>query len=127
MPGESSPILEPDIEPDRNSKPTMYSSPVAHLLIKLSGQKMKLLTHRNLWSALVLSVVAGAFLCAGRLGTKSQAQEKTQLPARTGYVSDFAHVVDDSTRQRLDAVLDNLKKRSGIELNLATVQSTGNQ
>ena len=57
----------------------------------------------------------------------SRAQEKAQLPARTGYVNDFAHVVDDPTRQRLDTILDNVKKRSGIELNLATVQTTGTQ
>ena len=42
-------------------------------------------------------------------------------------MNDFAHVVDDPTRQRLDTILDNLKKRSGIELNLATVQTTGTQ
>ena len=88
---------------------------------------MKLSSHRNLWSALFLSMVVGAVFCAGYLGTKSHAQERTQLPARTGYVNDFAHVVDDTTRQRLDAILDNLKKRSGIELNLATVQTTGTQ
>ena len=87
---------------------------------------MKLLTHRNLWSVLFLSMVAGAFYSV-YLGTKSHAQEKTQVPARTGYVNDFAQVVDDTTRQRLDTILDSFKKRSGIELNLATVQNTGNQ
>ncbi|CAN5476605.1 hypothetical protein BH20ACI3_BH20ACI3_01930 [soil metagenome] len=88
---------------------------------------MKLSSHRNLGSALFLSTVASAVFCAGYLGTKSNAQEKTQLPARTGYVNDFAHVVDDATRHRLDTILDNVKKRSGVELNLATVQNTGNQ
>ncbi|MGH9426993.1 MAG: TPM domain-containing protein, partial [Terriglobia bacterium] len=88
---------------------------------------MKLSSHRNPWRALFLSIVVGAVCCAGYLGTNSRAQEKTQLPARTGYVNDFAHVVDDATRQRLDTILDNLKKRSGIELNLATVQNTGTQ
>ncbi|MDQ3666753.1 MAG: TPM domain-containing protein [Acidobacteriota bacterium] len=88
---------------------------------------MKLSSHRNLWSALFLSMVVGAVFGAGYLGTNSRAQEKAQLPARTGYVNDFARVVDDAARQRLDTLLDNFKKRSGIELNLATVQTTGDQ
>lgn len=88
---------------------------------------MKLSRHRNLWRALFLSMVVGVVFCASYQGTNSRAQEKTRLPARTGYVNDFANVVDDATRQRLDAVLNNVKKRTGIELNLATVQTTGNQ
>ena len=88
---------------------------------------MKLSSHRSPGSALFSSIVIGAVFCAGYLGLNSRAQDKTQLPARTGYVNDFAHVVDDPTRQRLDTILDNLKTRSGIELNLATVQTTGNQ
>ena len=88
---------------------------------------MKLSSHRIVGRALVSSIVIGAVFCAGYLGMSSRAQEKMQLPARTGYVNDFAQVVDDATRQRLDTNLDSLKKRSGIELNLVTVQTTGNQ
>jgi tetratricopeptide (TPR) repeat protein len=88
---------------------------------------MKISSHSKLWSTLFLSVFVGPAFYAGYLGTPSSAQEKTPLPARTGYVNDFANVVDDATRQRLDIVLDNLKKKSGIELNLATVQTTGDQ
>ncbi|MCA1574420.1 MAG: TPM domain-containing protein [Acidobacteria bacterium] len=88
---------------------------------------MKLSSHRSLGSALFSSIVIGAVFCAGYLGMNSRAQDKTQLPARTGYVNDFAHVIDDPTRQRLDTILDNLKTRSGIELYLATVQTTGNR
>lgn len=87
---------------------------------------MKLSSHRSLWSALVSSIVIATVLSAGYLGMNSRAQVKTPLPARTGYVNDFAQVVDDTTRQRLDTILDNLKKRSGIELDLVTVQTTGN-
>ncbi len=78
--------------------------------VNFQSQKMKLSSHRNLWSALFLSTVVGAVFCAGYLGTHSSAQEKTRLPDRTGYVNDFAHVVDDATRQRLDIILDNVKK-----------------
>ena len=88
---------------------------------------MKLSSHGSLWRALVSSIVIAALFGAGYLGINSRAQEKAPLPGRTGYVNDFAQVVDDTTRQRLDTILDNFKKRSGIELNLATVQNTGNQ
>ena len=88
---------------------------------------MKVSTHRILRRALVSSIVIGVVFASAYLGMSSRAQVQAQLPARTGYVNDFAHVVDDTTRQRLDTILDNLKKRSGIELNLATVQSTGGQ
>src|SRR5688572_26590954 len=88
---------------------------------------MKLSSHGTLWRVLVSVIVIGAVFGAGYPGIHSRAQVKAPLPARTGYVNDFAHVVDDATRQRLDTILDNVKKRSGIELNLATVQNTGNQ
>jgi tetratricopeptide (TPR) repeat protein len=86
---------------------------------------MKLSSHRIFGVALISLVVLGSVFGASYFGINSRAQEKAQLPARTGYVNDFAHVVDDQTRQRLDTILDNVKKRSGIELNLATVQTTG--
>ncbi|MCM3873491.1 MAG: TPM domain-containing protein [Pyrinomonadaceae bacterium] len=88
---------------------------------------MKLSSHHNIWRVLFLSITVGAIFGAGYLDISSRAQEKAQLPARTGYVNDFAHVVDDATKQRLDTILDNVKKRSGIELNVAIVQTTGTQ
>jgi uncharacterized protein len=54
----------------------------------------------------------------------SRAQDKQQLPARTGYVNDFAGVLDDATRQRLEVMLGNLQQRSGIEFGVATIQTT---
>ena len=54
-----------------------------------------------------------------------RAQDNSQLPARAGYVNDFAAVVDDNTKQRLEAMLANLKLRSGIEFGVATIQTTG--
>jgi tetratricopeptide (TPR) repeat protein/uncharacterized membrane protein YgcG len=96
-------------------------------LINYKGQKMNLSGHRYLGSALFLAITVCAVFCAGYVGVNPRAQVKIQLPARTGYVNDFAGVVDDQTRQRLETILDNFKKRSGIELDLATVQTTGTQ
>lgn len=55
------------------------------------------------------------------------AQTKPQLPARTGYVSDFTGVVNATTRQRLENLLTNVKLRTGIEFDIAVVDSTGGQ
>ena len=85
--------------------------------MKKSGKKNNL-------AVLVLALV-GAFVGGTYLAVSSVAQEKTSVPARTGYVNDFAGVVDENTRQRLELVLDNFKRRSGIELDVATVQTTG--
>ena len=56
MPSESSPILEPD----RNSKPTRLSSRFVLKTHHYQSQKMKLSSHRNLWSALFLSMSSSA-------------------------------------------------------------------
>ena len=85
---------------------------------------MKKSVKRNNLAVLVL-VLVGVFVGATYITVSSLAQQKTSVPARTGYVSDFAGVVDENTRQRLEVVLENFKQRSGIELDVATVQTTG--
>jgi tetratricopeptide (TPR) repeat protein/uncharacterized membrane protein YgcG len=55
------------------------------------------------------------------------AQTKPQLPARTGYVSDFTGVVNQTTRQQLENLLTNVKLKTGIEFDIAVVDSTGGQ
>jgi tetratricopeptide (TPR) repeat protein/uncharacterized membrane protein YgcG len=55
------------------------------------------------------------------------AQTKTQLPARTGHVSDFTGVVNEKTRQQLENILANVKQKTGIEFDIAVVDSTGGQ
>lgn len=70
---------------------------------------------------------AAFFLSVSYLQVIPRAQQNQQLPARTGYLNDFAGVVDEKTRQRIDTILENVKKRSGIELDVATVQTTGTQ
>jgi len=49
----------------------------------------------------------------------------TNLPPQRGYVNDFAAVLDEVSRGRLENILENLKQRSGIELVIATVKSSG--
>jgi uncharacterized protein len=40
-------------------------------------------------------------------------------------IVDNAHVIDDSTRQRLETIYDNLKERANIEFAVLTVPTTG--
>ena len=59
------------------------------------------------------------------LGVNQLAQTQKRLPAPTGHVNDFAGVVDENTRQQLENILTNLKLKTGIEFDIATVESTG--
>src|ERR1051325_5491859 len=81
------------------------------------------LTHRR--NSRVLAFFAAACLFSA-LGV-SQLAQTGQLPAPTAHVNDFAHVVDDSTRQQLENLLSNLRLKTGIEFDIATVESTGGQ
>jgi tetratricopeptide (TPR) repeat protein len=61
------------------------------------------------------------------LAAKQYAQTSQQIPAPTAHVNDFAGVVDEKTRQQLENILANVKLRTGIEFDVATVQSTAGQ
>lgn len=52
---------------------------------------------------------------------------QTQTPAPKGHVNDFAGVVDEKTKQQLENVLANVKLKTGIEFDIATVQTTAGQ
>ncbi|HKO99969.1 MAG TPA: TPM domain-containing protein [Pyrinomonadaceae bacterium] len=68
---------------------------------------------------LLASVIVGFVL----LGTSTQFAQ-TQLPARTGYVNDFAGVVDEKTKLQLTGLLENVQQKTGIEFAIVTVPST---
>ncbi len=46
------------------------------------------------------------------------------IPAFTGYVNDGAGVLDDATRAKLEAFLDQLEKKTGAEFAILTVPTT---
>ena len=51
----------------------------------------------------------------------------TPPTAPAGYVTDSANVIDQSSRNRLEATLTALKQRDKIDFSVVTVGSTGNQ
>jgi uncharacterized membrane protein YgcG/tetratricopeptide (TPR) repeat protein len=85
---------------------------------------MKISRKRNTLPLLLIAL-ALAFIGLSQFSVNSRAQDQTRLPARSGYVNDFAGVVDESTKQRLEVILANLQQRSGIEFGVATIQTTG--
>ncbi len=70
------------------------------------------------------AILAALFVGWSGANWNSQAQN-TQLPKPSGYVNDFAEVVDAATKARLENILANLKQRTGIEFFVATVKSVG--
>jgi uncharacterized protein len=49
------------------------------------------------------------------------------LPPPTGYVNDYAHVIDDGTRQQLERVLTRLDQEQQIQFAVVTVDTTNGQ
>jgi len=54
-------------------------------------------------------------------------QNRARFPVPAAQVSDFAGVIDEKTRDRLENTLKNLQRRAGINFNLVTVETTGGQ
>jgi uncharacterized protein len=70
------------------------------------------------------------FFCANvALAQEGAARAYTQspLPAPTGYVNDYANVIDAPTKARMERWLTNLKERADIEFAVVTVPTTGGQ
>lgn len=84
---------------------------------------MKLSDHHNArWLSLVSFSVVFFFLFGG-----NQFAQTKQVPKPAGHVNDLAGVVDETTRLQLENILKNVKLKTGIEFDIATVESTGGQ
>lgn len=69
-----------------------------------------------------------AFVCLLCCLTAAQAQTtQSPLPAATGWVNDYAGIIDPATKSRMETMLTNLKQRANIEFAVATVRTTGEQ
>ena len=67
-------------------------------------------------------------LCAPPPQSQVQAQvTQSPLPPPTGFVNDYAQVIDPATASRMETMLTNLKQRAGIEFAVVTVKTTGDQ
>lgn len=84
---------------------------------------MHLLRRNNLKAASVILFLACA-ISLSIIGAQAETAQ-SPLPKPTGYVNDYANVIDADTKNRLETVLDNLKKRVDIEFAVVTVKTTG--
>lgn len=57
--------------------------------------------------------------------TASPGKVESPLPAPAGFVNDYAKVIDEATRGRLEERLRLLKERGKVEFAVATVETTG--
>ena len=74
----------------------------------------------------LIFTVAFLLLLMGRGSVNAQAAQ-SPLPKPTGYVNDYAGVVDSATKQRLETTLGNLDRQQQIQLSVVTVDTTGGQ
>src|SRR5262249_14102711 len=51
------------------------------------------------------------------------AQRNTQFPAYTGHVNDFANILNEDTKQKLELWLTNFEKATGTQIAVVTVKS----
>jgi uncharacterized protein len=58
------------------------------------------------------------------LGVTFAQTSQAPLPAPTGYVNDYAHVIDDTTNSRLETTLANLDREQQIQFGVVTIDST---
>jgi len=73
----------------------------------------------------VLAAVYGLLLLASGLAQAQATQ--SPLPQPTGYVNDYAHVIDSATKERLETTLGNLDRQQQIQFSVVTVDTTGGQ
>src|SRR2546423_11788645 len=52
---------------------------------------------------------------------------QSPLPQPTGFVNDYANVLDAATKTRLETILKNLRDEHDIEFAVVTVPTTGDQ
>ena len=52
---------------------------------------------------------------------------QSPLPQPTGYVNDYAHVIDQTTKDRLEITLTNLDRQRQIQFAVVTIDTTGGQ
>ena len=74
----------------------------------------------------LIFTMAFVLLLMGRGSANAQAAQ-SPLPKPTGYVNDYAGVVDSATKERLEATLGNLDRQQQIQFSVVTVETTGGQ
>jgi uncharacterized protein len=74
----------------------------------------------------LIFAVAFVLLLSAR-GSANAQTAQSPLPQPTGYVNDYAGVIDSATKARLETTLGNLDRQQQIQFSVDTVDTTGGQ
>jgi tetratricopeptide (TPR) repeat protein len=85
--------------------------------------KSPFINQRAIVFAILLAIVS---LFSMGVNRRAGAQGQ-RLPKPRGHVNDFGEVLDATTRQRLEKVLENLKQQTGLDFVIATVKTVGTE
>src|ERR1041385_6511977 len=76
----------------------------------------------------IFLICAGAFLLLLAIVVSANGQTaQSPLPPPTGYVNDYAKVIEPATKQRLETTLANLDQEQKIQFSVVTVDTTAGQ
>jgi uncharacterized protein len=84
------------------------------------------LSRNNRKFAVLVVLVLACVLWTGAQVAKADTAQ-SPLPPPTGHVNDYANVIDAATKQRLETILENLKRVGQIEAAVVTVDTTSGQ
>ena len=71
-------------------------------------------------------ILALALMLTASLSASAQTMQ-SPLPQPTGYVNDYAAVIDSATKSRMETTLGNLDREQQIQFAVVTVNTTGGQ
>src|SRR5437667_11638687 len=75
----------------------------------------------------IFQIGAVFVLLATAIVSASGQTAQSPLPPPTGYVNDFAKVIDQQTKQQLETTLSNLDQQQQIQFAVVTVDTTGDR
>jgi uncharacterized protein len=76
---------------------------------------------------LFLILTAAFMLLLSGRGAANAQTGQSPLPKPTGYVNDYAGVIDSATKAQLETTLGNLDRQQQIQISVVTVDTTGGQ
>jgi uncharacterized protein len=82
-------------------------------------------THKMVSTRIFVILAAAFTLLLSGIASAQTAQ--SPLPAPTGYVNDYAGVVDSTTKARLENTLSNLDRLQQIQIAVVVIDTTGGQ
>src|SRR6267143_1052568 len=99
---------------------------------QLSFRRSSTVPPRSRLRACSVMAIAVCALLAVAASRSSAQHSSTPLPSPippspTGYVNDYANVIDPQTKTRLETILANLKKVAAIEIAVVTVPTTNGE